>query len=103
MAGSSLNNRACFAGRKLSETHHLRFAQRRVLGRKVSDEFTVLLCRGHHREVHRCGDELAWWRKTGIDPNAAARTFWLETPPLPTIPDQCRDDEVDASLIGHGD
>ena len=23
----------------------------------MSDEFTVPLCRGHHREVHRCGDE----------------------------------------------
>ena len=29
--------------------------------RKVSDEFTVPLCRGHHRELHRCGDEAAWW------------------------------------------
>ena len=37
--------------------HHLRFAQSPALGRKVSDEFTVPLCRGHHREVHRCGDE----------------------------------------------
>ena len=37
-----------------------RFAQRRALGRKVSDEFTVPLCSGHHREVHRFGDEAAW-------------------------------------------
>ncbi len=28
-----------------------RFAQNRALGRKVSDEFTVPLCRGHHREL----------------------------------------------------
>ena len=35
------------------ETHHLRFAQLRALGRKVSDEFTVPLCRVHHRELHR--------------------------------------------------
>jgi hypothetical protein len=42
-------------GRRPSDTHHLRFAQSRALGRKVSDEFTVPLCRGHHREVHRCG------------------------------------------------
>ena len=44
-----------------SDPHHLRFAQHRALGRKVSDEFTVPLCRGHHREIHRCGDEGAWW------------------------------------------
>jgi hypothetical protein len=49
----------------------------------VSDEFTVPLCRAHHREVHRCGDEGLWWQKTGIDPLAAARALWLETHPLP--------------------
>jgi hypothetical protein len=48
----------------------------------VSDEFTVPLCRGHHREVHRCGDEAAWWKKTGIDPAVPARALWLETHPL---------------------
>jgi hypothetical protein len=44
-------------GRSPADAHHLRFAQRRALGRKVSDEFTVPLCRSHHREVHRCGDD----------------------------------------------
>ena len=74
---------ACLiCGRRPSDPHHLRFAQSRALGRKVSDEFTVPLCRAHHREVHRCGDEGLWWRKTGIDPLAAARTLWLETHPL---------------------
>jgi hypothetical protein len=33
--------------------------------------------------VHRCGDEAAWWKKTGIDPTAAARVLWLKTHPLP--------------------
>jgi hypothetical protein len=66
-----------------SDPHHLRFAQHRALGRKVSDEFTVPLCRGHHREVHRCGDETAWWQKAGIDPSASARALWLHTRPLP--------------------
>ena len=56
-------------GRRPSDPHHLRFAQNRALGRKVSDEFTVPLCRGHHREVHHCGDEAAWWSKAGIDPH----------------------------------
>jgi hypothetical protein len=70
-------------GRRPSDPHHLRFAQSRALGRKVSDEFTVPLCRTHHREVHRSGDERSWWRKAAIDPLAAARTLWLQTHPLP--------------------
>ena len=70
-------------GRRPSDPHHLRFAQARALGRKVSDEFTVPLCRTHHREIHRCGDEGSWWKSTGIDPLAAARTLWRETHPLP--------------------
>jgi hypothetical protein len=69
-------------GRRPADAHHLRFAQSRALGRKVSDEFTVPLCRGHHREVHRCGDESQWWRNNGIDPSVAARSLWLENHPL---------------------
>ena len=69
-------------GRQPADAHHLRFAQHRALGRKVSDEFIVPLCRGHHREVHRSGDEASWWKKTGIDPTVPARTLWLETHPL---------------------
>ena len=69
-------------GRRPSDPHHLRFAQSRALSRKVSDEFTVPLCRTHHREIHRSGNEGLWWRNTGIDPLAAARTLWLETHPL---------------------
>jgi len=70
-------------GRRPSDPHHLRFAQSSVLGRKVSDEFTVPVCRAHHREIHRCGDEESWWRNTRIDALAAARALWLETHPLP--------------------
>jgi hypothetical protein len=75
-------------GRRPSDAHHLRFAQNRALSRKVSDEFTVPLCRGHHREVHRSGDEAAWWEKTGIDPIVTARALWLETHPLLTVLDE---------------
>ena len=75
-------------GRQPSDPHHLRFAQSRALGRKVSDEFTVPLCRGHHREVHRSDDEAAWWRKAGIDPMLRARALWLKTHPLPTTAKQ---------------
>ena len=74
---------ACLiCGRKPCDAHHLRFAQSRALGRKVSDEFTVPLCRGHHRELHRHGDEAAWWRLARIDPLASARELWLEAHPL---------------------
>jgi hypothetical protein len=70
-------------GRRPADAHHLRFAQSRTLGRKVSDEFTVPLCRGHHREIHRYGNEAAWWKKARIDPTVPARTLWLESHPLP--------------------
>ncbi|MGA2843192.1 MAG: ERF family protein [Steroidobacteraceae bacterium] len=70
-------------GRQPADAHHVRFAQHRALGRKVSDEFTVPLCRGHHRELHRCGDETAWWKKVGIDPTVCARTLWLASHPHP--------------------
>jgi ERF superfamily len=71
-------------GRRPSDPHHLRFAQPQAIGRKVSDEFTVPLCRGHHRQLHLCGDERSWWRTAGIDPTIAARKLWLVTHPLPS-------------------
>jgi hypothetical protein len=74
--------------RRPADPHHLRFVQHRALGRKVSDEFIVPLCRGHHREVHRCGDQAAWWKDAGVDPTVTARALWLETHPLPTTADQ---------------
>ena len=69
-------------GRRPADPHHLRFAQSRALGRRVSDEFTVPLCRGHHREVHRYGDEAAWWAKLGVDPLGVANALWRETHPV---------------------
>jgi hypothetical protein len=69
-------------GRRPTDAHHLRFAQNRAIGRKVSDEFTIPLCRGHHRELHRCGNEAAWWRNAGVDPTISARALWLKTHPL---------------------
>jgi hypothetical protein len=71
---------ACLVcGRKPSDPHHLGFTQPRALSRKVSDEFAVPLCRGHHRAVHRSRDERAWWRQAGIDPIKVARRLWKET------------------------
>ena len=79
----SVAKQACLVcGRRPVDAHHLRFAQSPALGRKVSDEFTVPLCRGHHREVHHCGDEAAWWHRIGINPTITARALWLQTHPL---------------------
>src|SRR3984893_2094940 len=66
-------------GRVPSDPHHLTFTQPRALGRRVSDEFTVPLCRVHHRELHRAGDETAWWRLLNIDPLPVALKLWQHT------------------------
>jgi hypothetical protein len=63
-------------GRTPADPHHLRFAQPRTMGRKVSDEFTVPVCRMHHRELHSHGDERLWWRKLNVDPLSIAQKLW---------------------------
>ena len=63
-------------GRIPSEAHHIRFAQPRALGRKVSDEYTVPVCRLHHREIHRYGDEASWWAGVNVDPMPLALDLW---------------------------
>ena len=75
-----VTQQACLVcGRRPSDSHHLGFMQPRALGRKVSDEFAVPLCRGHHRAAHRARDERAWWKQAGIDPIKVARRLWKET------------------------
>jgi hypothetical protein len=66
-------------GRSPADAHHLRFTQPRAMGLKVSDEFTVPLCRIHHRDVHSFGDEVAWWQKRAIDPLTTSRALWVST------------------------
>ena len=63
-------------GRTPTEAHHIRFAQPRALGRKVSDEYTVSVCRLHHRDLHSYGDEASWWAGVGIDPLPSALELW---------------------------
>ena len=66
-------------GRGPSDAHHLKFAEQRAIGRKVSDKFTVPVCRLHHRELHRRGDERVWWGKQRINPLPIAAAFWKRT------------------------
>jgi hypothetical protein len=68
-------------GRQPSDPHHLRFAQPRALGLKVSDEFTVPLCRGHHRQLHQAGNEAAWWEGLKINALEIAKGLWEQTHP----------------------
>jgi hypothetical protein len=71
---------ACLVcGRTGSDPHHLTFTQPRALGHRASDEFTVPVCRIHHRELHRSGDEAAWWGKLNIDPLPVALKLWQHT------------------------
>jgi hypothetical protein len=59
-----------------TEAHHIRFAQPRALGREVSDEYTVPVCRLHHRDLHSYGDEASRWAGVGIDPLPIALELW---------------------------
>ncbi len=65
-------------GRSPGHAHHIRFAQPRAMGRKVSDEWTVPLCATHHRALHTVGDEEKWWKMRGIDPVTHAKQLWQE-------------------------
>jgi hypothetical protein len=66
-------------GRQPCDAHHLRFAQPRGLGLKVSDEFTVPLCRTHHRELHRTSNEEAWWGARKVKAISKAAELWRQT------------------------
>lgn len=89
-----VSRQACLVcGRAPSDPHHLRFAQPRALGRKVSDEFTIPVCRLHHREIHRHGDETKWWAQLGIDPLAIALALWAQTRPTSSSVTQTNADD----------
>ena len=66
-------------GRQPADAHHIQFAQPRAIGLKVSDEFTVPLCRLHHRELHQAGNEKAWWEKRNLQPLETAEHLWKES------------------------
>ena len=62
------------------DAHHLKYAQPAALGRKVSDEFTVPLCRDHHHALHRYGNEKSWWSNMKVAPLEIANELWLASP-----------------------
>jgi hypothetical protein len=57
----------------------IRLDRAESLGRKVSDEFTVPLCRDHHRELHLQGNERGWWANVQIAPLRVAKELWETT------------------------
>ena len=58
------------------------------VGRILSDEFMVLLCRSHHRLVHRVAGEMEFWtahyKELGRSPLAKARELWAASHPRRT-------------------
>ena len=85
-------------GRTPSDAHHIKFAEQRAMGRKVGDRFTVPICRLHHRELHRRGNERAWWESHAIDPLITAAIFWGRTHPVtPAEPNLPGDEDQSAS------
>jgi len=93
-------SRPCLiCGRAPSDAHHLKFAEQRAMGRKVSDKFTVPICRLHHRELHRRGDERVWWQHQGIDPVAVAASLWATTHEIAT-PAAPVDDVYRTGIVG---
>jgi hypothetical protein len=86
-------------GRQPSDPHHLRFAQPRALGLKVSDEFTVPLCRGHHRQLHQAGNEVAWWENLKINALPIAKGLWEQTRPNSAAAETQQSNEIAAQAL----
>jgi hypothetical protein len=41
----------------------------------------VPLCRGHHRQLHQAGNEVAWWENLKINALLVAKDLWEQTHP----------------------
>jgi hypothetical protein len=62
-------------GQQAYDPHHLQFAPPKALGGKVSDEFTVPLCRGHRWQLHQAGNEVSWWENLKLQPLEIAQNL----------------------------
>ena len=82
-----------------ADAHHLRFAQQQAIGRKVSDEYTVPLCRVHHRQVHQRGNEVTFWADLGIDALEIARGLWQESRSVGFTPANSNDHDQSVSDV----
>lgn len=66
--------KCCICGKPGPDPAHIRSASalhgKRETGggEKASDKWVTPLCRVHHDEQHKAGNELAWWISKGIDP-----------------------------------
>ncbi len=91
-------------GRILSQAHHLRFAQPRAMGKKVSDEYVVPLCVLHHRALHDVGSEETWWQEHHIDALTEAEKFWRQSHPVeaPVLTEATAQPAPSASAINGG-
>jgi hypothetical protein len=72
------------------------------MGRKASDEFTVPLCRTHHREAHRASNERDWWTRLGMKPLKVARKLWRQSHQEPTVNDRTSRSTALKGLNGSG-
>ena len=70
-AGGARRTRITFGSRKAARW-----------GERLATSSPYRCVAGHHRELHRSGDEATWWKRQGIDPTLPARALWLESHPL---------------------
>ncbi len=91
-------------GRTPSQAHHLRFAQPRAMGKKVSDEWVVPLCVLHHRALHDVGSEETWWQEHHIDALTEAEKLWRLSHPaqVSALPEATVQPALPASAINGG-
>jgi len=75
------SHRCCVPGCQLMpiECAHVRRASTAGVGIKSSDGFCLSLCREHHAESHRIGEQ-AFEKRHGIDMAALAREFFERSP-----------------------
>jgi hypothetical protein len=62
-----------------NEHHRDRHLRHHATMARVGAIMVVPVCRIHHRELHRSGDEAGWWKKLNVDPVSVALRFWRHT------------------------